>query len=456
MLLQRLSIYILVLLLTALLPAQEFTFEVKTNKEDAIYSKGEDIVFSLRLLKDTQAVAGRTISYNLVGDGNLRENGTFISSKTPYTVQSKLDFPGWVYIRCVLLDDDGKPVKFINQRNREEEISGSIGAMVDPYEIKAAGEEPADFDAFWQRARAELSTVPLEAKLEPMSRGANDDGKLSCYDIKIPCPGGMPVSGYLVKPSGAKPKSLPALISYHGAGVRSAVLSTALSYARRGFIAMDVNAHGIENGQPPEFYTALSNNELKDYRSRDKDDPEKFYFRGMYQRVMRSLEYIKTCPEWDGKTLVVIGGSQGGAQSLVAAALDPQVTLCLAGVPAMSEHSGPLAQPPRQAGWPRLYRANAQGKPDNEKVCRTAAYFDNIYFAKRIKADCFLSTGFVDTTCPPTGVFAVFNNLPQGIRKEITLTPAAGHGAPNTKGDAYLKKLGESLQKKAAAPRRRR
>ncbi|NLF94313.1 MAG: acetylxylan esterase, partial [Oligosphaeraceae bacterium] len=174
---QRLSIFFLVLLLTALLPAQEFKFEVKTDKEEAIYRKGEDIVFSLRLLKDAQAVAGRTISYTLIGDGNLRENGTFISSDTPYTVQSKLGFPGWVYIRCVLLDDNGKPVKFKNSSNREVEISGSIGAMVEPYEIRAAGQEPADFDAFWQRARAELSALPLEAKLEPMSRGANDDGK---------------------------------------------------------------------------------------------------------------------------------------------------------------------------------------------------------------------------------------------------------------------------------------
>ncbi len=448
---------ITLLLFSWSLSAQDFKFELTTNKAEALYARGEEIVFSVALLSQAgEAASGRTVSYTLRGDGNLREDGTFISSENPYLLRSRLGFPGWVYLRCVLLDAEGKQVKFINSRNREETLSGGIGAMVEPYEIRAVGQEPSDFDKFWQQARAELAALPLEVKLEPLSRGANDDGKLICYDVKINCPGGRPVSGYLAKPSGAAAKTLPGLVSYHGAGVRSASLETALWRSRMGFIAMDINAHGLENGQPAEFYQELNNTELKGYSNQGKEDPLKFYFRGMYQRVLRSLEYLKSCPEWDGQNLVVIGGSQGGAQALVAAALDPQVSLCIAGVPALSEHSGALASPPRQPGWPRLYRVNAQGKPDNEAVCRTAEYYDNIHFASRIKAECYLSTGFVDTTCPPTGVFAVYNNLPAGIHKEITLTPNAGHGAPNRQGEARLRALAEELrQKKAPAPRRR-
>ncbi len=157
----------------------------------------------------------------------------------------------------------------------------------------------------------------------------------------------------------------------------------------------------------------------------------------MYLRVMRALDYVKSLPEWDGKNLVVVGGSQGGAQSIVAAALDQQVTLCLAGVPALSEHSGSLAQPQRQPGWPRLYSAK-DGKPNDEAVTQTAAYYDNIYFAKRIKAETYMSTGFVDNTCVPTGVFAAYNNIPATTKKFITTTPAGGHGAPNTLGDRRL------------------
>ena len=36
----------------------------------------------------------------------------------------------------------------------------------------------------------------------------------------------------------------------------------------------------------------------------------------------RAVEYLSERPDWDGRTIVVTGGSQGGLQALVAAGLD--------------------------------------------------------------------------------------------------------------------------------------
>ena len=72
----------------------------------------------------------------------------------------------------------------------------------------------------------------------------------------------------------------------------------------------------------------------------------------MFQRACRALEYLKSRPEWDGRILIVSGGSQGGAQALAAAGLDPQVTCCVALVPALCDHHGLLAG--RQPSWPYL------------------------------------------------------------------------------------------------------
>jgi cephalosporin-C deacetylase-like acetyl esterase len=428
--------------------AQEYKVVAKTDKEDAIYKKGEKITFSAQLLKDGKPAAGKKVNYTLQGDGNLRKSDSFVSAEKPFTIVESLDFPGWVQVKFTVLGEDGKPLKYKDKNNKDVAVESAIGAMVAPLEIKAAGEEPKDFDAFWKACREELNKVPVKAELVKADVPANQQGKFECYDVKVDCAGGMPVSGYLVKPVGAKPKSLPAIVSYHGAGVRSA--NKPFGYASNGAIAFDVNAHGIVNGKPVEFYSNLSQNELKGYSHRDKNDRDKFYFKGMYLRVMRALDYVKSLPEWDGKNLIVIGGSQGGGQSIVAAALDPQVTLCIAGVPALSEHSGPLAQPQRQAGWPRLYSAK-DVKPSDEAVAKTAAYYDNIYFAKRIKAETYISTGFVDNTCVPTGVFAAYNNIPASTKKFITTTPDAGHGAPNTLGNKrlteFFKELKESDKK---------
>jgi len=50
-----------------------------------------------------------------------------------------------------------------------------------------------------------------------------------------------------------------------------------------------------------------------------------FYFRGMYLRLIRTLDFLASQPEWDGKRILVIGESQGGGQALAAAGLDKEL-----------------------------------------------------------------------------------------------------------------------------------
>ena len=64
-------------------------------------------------------------------------------------------------------------------------------------------------------------------------------------------------------------------------------------------------------------------------------------------------------------------------------------------------------------------------KPD-PKILETVRYFDNVNFAARTHAkSAFVTVGFIDTTCPPTGVYAAYNALP--IQKEIFNDVKAGH-----------------------------
>ena len=441
--------FLATMVLCGTLVAKEYRWEVKTDRVDAIYQQGETITFSALLLENGKPAAGKKVAWEMIGDGNLRKADSYVSGETPHTGTASLAFPGWVQVKFTLVEDDGKPEMKAGNEPRQGAVAGAIGAMVAPLEIKAAGEEPGDFDAFWRARRAEVDAVPLKATLAAVEVAAPYAGKVACFDIKIDCAGGMPVSGYLAKPVGAAPKSLPAIVFYHGAGVRSA--DQPCTSAVDGAIALDVNAHGIDNGQPAEFYQDLKQNALKNYQHRHKDDRDQFYFKGMYMRVMRSLDYVKSLPEWDGKHLIVAGGSQGGAQALVAAALDSHVTFCLAGVPALCDHAGVLARPPRQSGWPRLYEAAADGTPSNAMVCKTAAYYDTAYFARRITGETYLSVGFIDDVCVPTSVYAAYNNLPATIIKGMSAAPEKGHNTRNTLG---YKRMNEYLQKIRAAAKK--
>ncbi len=104
------------------------------------------------------------------------------------------------------------------------------------------------------------------------------------------------------------------------------------------------------------------------------------------------------------------------------AGLDPDVVLICARVPAMCDHGGILAG--RESGWPRLVQLK-NGKPVDPEIARTAAYYDCAFFARRIKAEAYLTVGLIDRTCCPCSVYAAFNAIPG--KKHIYVMPDKAH-----------------------------
>lgn len=402
-----------------------------TDKPDGVCKVGDTVTFTIQFLKDGKPAADQKMGYYLFTDDGKKEMELFTSKENPVKFQTTLTAPGSLRIEASALSEDGKIMK-MEVGKKSFNLQEQIGVIADPGTFKPGFTEPADFQKFWDDAKAELAKIPLDPKLEKVELPKNQQSAFKCWDVKVKSVGGTPVSGYLVIPAGAKSRSLPAIVTFHGAGVRSA----SKNFNPKA-ITFDVNAHGIANGQSPEFYANLSRNDLSNYNRRNADSREQFYFRNMFLRVQRALDFVKSIPEWDGKNLIVSGSSQGGAQSIVAAGMDPQVTLMFASVPALCDHGGILAG--RESGWPRLISLK-DGKPVDEKIVKTAPYFDCAFFAKRIKADAYFTVGLVDRTCVPTSVYAAFNNIPG--KKEISVYPDKGHVGLSSKGfEASLKKI---------------
>ena len=415
-------------------------FELSTDKSDWKIKVGEPVTFSAQVFtrKDAKAprvaLTGRKVLCRMFGDGLKTVSKSEVLSGKPVSVTGKLDRPGWIYAYFTLYEPDGKTIcSVLDARKRKTSVQGGIGALVEPDKLKPGMERPADFDAFWKAQRELLDKVPLNAVETPVVLSPAQAKLYKIYDVKVDCAGGMPVRGYVSIPANAKPKSLPAWVTFHGAGVSSSGKPTDPNCIR-----MDVNAHGILNGQKPEYYSNLYKTTLKNYYHQGKEDREKIYFHGMYLRVMRALDYIKSRPEWNGKVLIVSGSSQGGGQTIAAAALDPQVTLCIAGVPALSDHAGSLAG--RQPGWPRFYDAR-NGKKYDPAIKTAASYYDNVFFASRIKCEAFVTTGLIDGTCSPEGVYVVFMHL-ASPKKQLDVVSIGNHGgAPMTKGYARAREI---------------
>ncbi len=408
-----------------------YALKVAAGRKNARYSSSEPVQFRIKVLRYGQPARQGAVKYVLSKDGltkfavrRAKLNGQTI------TAFGLLPEPG--FLRCTV---NFTPVD-------SPPLTAVAAAAVSPEMIQPSLPPPEDFDEFWKSQRSRLASVPATAELTPVKSG---DTTVEAFDVQVMCLGPAPVSGYLARPKGAAAKSLPAVLWVHGAGVRSSVLRQAVAGAQEGLLSFDVNAHGIPNVRPVEFYRELAAGRLKNYRHDGRDSRETSYFLGMYLRLMRAMDFLTAQPEWDGKTLIVCGHSQGGGQSLVAAGLDERVTAIAVGVPAMCDHSGRAAN--RINGWPKLVPTDHAGKPD-EKILQASRYFDAVNFAARTDADALMSIGFIDAVCPPTTNFAAHNQL-RG-RKKTLERPRMGHAAPQEIKDAFLQFIKDHVKQQRA------
>ena len=430
--------------------AEKPQLQLAVDHKDGIYKSGETVQLSANFISPDKT-GKEKLKIVMAFQNSTRKEAVIPADGTGFSLPLN---GGAVRFSVTAIGPDGKPI-LIAQGKKQVPLNAQIGVIADPNKIQPGFQEPEDFQQFWDNALAELAKVPIKAvrKEIPVTddilpristcfsyrSGAQSPppkslkGKFRCWDVKVDCVGGVPVSGYLTMPADAKPKSLAALVTFQGAGVK-----TANKAFMPGVIRFDVNAHGIENGKPAKYYQGLAKTTLFRYVAKEAEDRDKYYFRNMYLRVKRALDYVKTLPEYDGKTLIVAGNSQGGGQTLVAGGLDPDVILLQASVPAMCDHGGGLAG--RVPGWPRILTVK-NGKALNPAMARTLPYFDAVFFARRIKGEAYLSVGLVDVTCSPTSVFAAYNAVPG--KKHITVYPYNGHS--NSVSKAFVRRLEKLL-----------
>lgn len=366
--------------------AGEITFFGTTDKNPLEYEPGEKMTFSVQCLEDGAAVSGKKLTWKRTGDDGKTESGEAVSdAANPLKIETSIDVPGFVRIQVYALDENGKPLG-----GEQRQFNGGAGVLLDQIE---GTPEPADFDAFWNRQKEILAQVPMKYTL---TRVDADNEKFDVYDVKVDCAGPTPVSGYLCVPKNAEPKSLPAVVCYQGYSVVSAgkpFVPNAISF--------QINVHGILNGQSREYYQELNSTYLNSYgfSKEENSNPNVSFWRGALLRVMRSLEFVKSLPEWNGVDLKVRGGSQGGLQSLAAAGLDADVTEVEAHVPWFCDLAG-KAKNARLGGW---FPEWVDG----------LGYFDSTNHAKRIKAKkVTIYSGLGDYVCPPSGQVVLFKAIP--------------------------------------------
>lgn len=301
----------------------------------------------------------------------------------------------------------------------------------EPEKIVSPVDRQPDFEAFWERTRAELAAV------DPQYRMIRIDSLCTAthnvYLVEMRSLGNALIRGWYQVP--VKPGRYPAIMQVPG--YSSTIVPSYVNYGDDiiGF-GLNIRGHGnskddVNPGFPGYILTNL-------------DDKEKYIYRGAYMDCVRGIDFLYSRPEVDASRIAVEGASQGGALTFATAALDnDRIAVCAPQVPFLSDFRDYF----RVATWPGnefKELVDQQKKMTWDQVYYTLSYFDIRNLAPMIKAPLLMGAGLMDEVCPPHINFAAYNQVTS--EKAYIVYPAAGHGLPehfyHAKMDWIMRRFG--------------
>lgn len=303
---------------------------------------------------------------------------------------------------------------FWENNGRKYEGMATVG--IDPDKIEPVTKLPDDFKEFWEGTLSEARKWNLEPKMifDPVA----STPKVNVYKVSWTNNGwGSKMYGVLTVPS--KPGKYPAILKVPGAGVRA--YNGDIAHSEKGVIVLEIGIHGIPVDLDPAVYSNLYQGALKDYYLYNMDNKDRFYYKRVVTGCVRAIDFIGQLPEFNG-CLATFGGSQGGALSIMVAALDSRVNALVSMYPAMSDMVGYTAG--RAGGWPHAMKNPSRHTPE---TINTLAYYDTSSFARDIDVPGFYTFGYNDMTCPPTTTMSVYNVIE--APKELMVCETTEHYA---------------------------
>lgn len=381
------------------------------DHDDWLYRAGEKARVEVQLYK-YGIPQDATVNYEIADDMLAADRKGEVIMKHGRAVidMGTRNTPGFRDLRLSAVVDGKKYVHHVK-----------VGFSVD--EIRPFTREPADFIDFWNRNIEDMRAVPLSYTKEKAEEYCTD--KIDCYLLKIRLnKQNQSVYAYLFYPKNAQKGSCPVVLCPPGAGIKT--IKEPLRhkyYAENGFIRMEMEIHGLDPRLPKETFddiTKAFNGRENGYLYNGLQDPDRYYMKRVYLSLIRCLDLLTALPDWDGRNLIVQGGSQGGALAIVAAGLDRRVTQCIVNHPALSDMAAYSAG--RTGGYPHFNKVDGMFTDRN---MRTMAYYDVVNFARHVTADVYMTWGYNDNTCPPTTSYAVWNTFT--CPKEALITPINEH-----------------------------
>lgn len=269
--------------------------------------------------------------------------------------------------------------------------------------------EPADFDQFWDATLKDARSYPINAQFEPYDAGLK---ALDVFDVTFLGFGGHPIKGWYLRPAGIS-DPLPCVVEFLGYGGGRGFPVNWLTWPSAGYttLLMDTRGQGSAwlHGDTPDPGLG-ANPAFPGFMTQGVLDPKTYYYRRVFTDGVRAVEAARSREDVDSERIALTGGSQGGGITVAVAGLVPDVALAMPDVPFLSNFRHVVGKTGR-APYQEIVDFLKIHRTKREQVLNTLDYFDGVNFAPRIKAQSLFSTAMMDEICPPSSVFAAYNQV---------------------------------------------
>ena len=281
---------------------------------------------------------------------------------------------------------------------------------------------PDDFDEYWDEALQEMWAIdpcPVFIPRKSKSRAAD------FFDLYFTSTKGAKIHARFARPKNLSDKA-PAILQFHGLSRSAGEWITMLSFVSQGFCVASLDCRG--QGGKSEDVGAYINTYSSPFTRGLEGDPKSLLYRDLFldtamlARVVMQLDYV------DEKRVGALGSSQGGALTVACAALVPEIKFAAPNCPYLSDYKRVWEMDLSKDAYEGLKYYFRNFDPTHEReneIFTKLGYIDIQHLAPRIKAKVVMTTGLMDTVCPPSTQFAMFNKIKS--EKEVYIYPDYAH-----------------------------
>ncbi len=286
---------------------------------------------------------------------------------------------------------------------------------------------PADFDAYWAAALAELDATDPRPELMP-STAVHTRG-IECFDLWFTGVGGARVYAKYLRPKNPAGRS-PAVLQFHGYSRHSGDWHEKLGWPAEGFCYAALDCRG--QGGRSEDSGRVKGTTLRGHivRGLDDPDPRALVYRQIFLDTAQLARVVSSFAEVDPARLGCWGASQGGALSLACAALHPAIKRIAPVFPFLCDYQRVWEMDLAEEAYEELrthFRFFDPTHARAKEIFTRLGYIDCQHLAPRIQAETLMFTGLMDTICPPSTQFAAYNKIT--AKKDLVIYPDYTHEA---------------------------